>query len=712
MRLPLSCPIVVAAVLAAGLLLPTAGAAAATPVTAVHPKPQHLTVTSVSNPHPDLISGEQALLRISATGDARSRLRVTANGRPVTTAFRMQPDGTALGLVTGLRQGRNEIAVSSGQERARLTLDDHPISGPVFSGKQQQPFYCETTAYGLAPAVQPLCSAPTIVSYQYRTTAGAFVALPDPSARPADLAVAEVNGHPVPYIVRVETGTIDRAVYQTAALYDGRAPSPYRPDSGWNDKLVYTFGGGCNGGYHQGNATGGVLNDLFLSQGYAVASSSLNVLDNNCSTIISAEAAMMVKEHFIDTYGPVLHTIGWGGSGGAIQQYDIADAYPGILDGIVPGVSFPDPLTVLGPVTDCRLLNTFFDGSGSAIGAAAQLAVEGFPTTDTCRSWDATFASRATATESCNAAIPVSAIWNPVTNPNGIKCSANEQLVNQFGRDPKTGFVRSTLDNTGVQYGLAALKSGQLTPAEFAQLNASIGGEDYTGTPTAQRTVADPKALRAAYADDLVNSASLGLRTTPIVDQRTDLDGAGFGNDIHTTQWSFIMRARLTAANGTAANQVIIENQPTPGSDRCSERLRVGRHGSVAHRHRRRSFVEHRAAQGDRRQAGRAGRRLLPDRKPTLGAAVDLSGLRSVRCDLSDRGGHPPRGGRVNAGERAEMPAPAVELCRLPAGDVHRCRESRAPIGFPARRLRLSSTRRRSTTSDRNLDQLQRSRRR
>ena len=126
--MPLSCPIVAVAVLAAGLLLPTAGAAAATPVTAVHPKSQHLTVTSVSNPHPDLISGERALLRISATGDARSRLRVTANERPVTTVFRMQPDGTALGLVTGLRQGRGE--------------------------------HCDATAYGLAPAVQPLFRLP------------------------------------------------------------------------------------------------------------------------------------------------------------------------------------------------------------------------------------------------------------------------------------------------------------------------------------------------------------------------------------------------------------------------------------------------------------------------------------------------------------------------------------------------------------------------
>ena len=307
-----------------------------------------------------------------------------------------------------------------------------------------------------------------------------------------------------------------------------------------------------------------MVNDLFLSQGYAVASSSLNVLDNNCSPVISAEAAMMVKEHVVETYGPVLHTIGWGGSGGAIQQYDIADAYPGILDGIIPGVSFPDPFTVLGPVTDCRLLNRFFAGTGAAFPAAARLGVMGFPTTSTCVSWDATFASRSTATESCNPAIPAAVIWNPVSNPDGVKCSAFEQFVTQLGRNPRTGFVRSVLDNIGVQYGLAALRSGALTPAQFALLNAGIGGQDTTGAPSPQRTEADPRALRAAYADDLVNSAGLGLRTTPIIDQRTDLDFAGFGNDIHTTEWSFVMRARLQAANGTSGNQVIIANQPTP----------------------------------------------------------------------------------------------------------------------------------------------------
>jgi hypothetical protein len=525
-----------------------------------------LGLATVDNPRPSLISGDRTLVEVTTPhGTRRGAVRVTANGRDVTAAFRAQADGSLLGLVTGLREGRNVLTarVEGTGQRAELPVDDHPVTGPTFSGPQQVPFFCETTAFGLAPAVMPLCSAPTVVTYDYKNTAGAFLPLADPGSRPADLATATVHGHAVPYVVRVETGTIDRAVYQIAALYDGTTPSPLMPDTSWNHTLVYTFGGGCNAGYHQGNSTGGVLEDLFLGQGYAVASSSLNVLDNNCSTVISAEAAMMVKQHFIDTYGPVNHTIGWGGSGGAIQQYAISDEYPGIVDGIIPGVSFPDPLSTAGPVDDCRLLDNYFAGAGASLTAAQRVAVAGYNDYESCVSWDATFANRSTATDSCNAAIPVSARWNPVTNPTGVKCNSNEQLVNQFGRNPATGFVRSTLDNTGEQYGLAALRAGQLTAAQFVALNAGIGGLDVTGKPQAARSSADPIALHAAYQDDLFNSGGQGLSDTPIIDQRTDLDFAGFGNDIHTTEWSFALRTRLIQENGTAANQVIIENQPT-----------------------------------------------------------------------------------------------------------------------------------------------------
>ncbi len=306
-----------------------------------------LALVAVSNPRPELVSGGEVLVRVDVPRHINpADVQITSDGQDVTSSFQAQSDGSLLGLVTGLTIGRNRLVASAnGRFASSLDVIDHSINGPVFSGKQQLPYVCQTTSFGLAASSPPDCFAPTAVSYAYKNTSGTFVPLADPTTIPADAATATVNGQSVPYIVRIETGVIDRAVYQIAALFDGHAPSPLQPDTSWNGKLIYTFGGGCNSGYHQGTSTGGVLDDQFLSLGYAVASSTLNVLDNNCSTIISAEAAMMVKEHFIDAYGPVQFTIGWGGSGGAIQQYEIADSYPGILDGIIPGVSFPDPLT-------------------------------------------------------------------------------------------------------------------------------------------------------------------------------------------------------------------------------------------------------------------------------------------------------------------------------------------------------------------------------
>ena len=76
-----------------------------------------------------------------------------------------------------------------------------------------------------------------------------------------------------------------------------------------------------------------------------------------------------------------------------------------------------------------------------------------------------------------------------------------------------------------MQYGLAALESGAITPAEFAALNADIGGINYAGAEVPQRTDASQQALNAAvYADDLYNGVTQGLLTTPVIDAREDLD--------------------------------------------------------------------------------------------------------------------------------------------------------------------------------------------
>jgi hypothetical protein len=660
--------VAITASLSAPAAIPAASASSGHPAAGSaqrHGGPGRLALLTVSNPRPELVSGGEVLVRVVVPPRIRaSQVRIFAGRTDVTSDFEAQADGSLLGLVTNLQVGRNTLAATADGHVAVLQVVDHPMTGPVFSGRQQLPFFCETTAFGLAPAVMPDCSAPTMVSYEYFSTSGAFEPLADPSSRPADLATATVNGRTVPYIVRVETGTIDRGIYQIAALYDGSPPSPLHPDTSWNGKLIYTFGGGCDAGFQQGTSTGGVLDDQFLSEGYAVASSTLNVLDNNCSTIISAEAAMMVKEHFIDTYGPVQFTIGWGGSGGAIQQYDIADAYPGILDGIVPSISFPDPLTTGGPVTDCRLLDSFFAGPGSSFTAAQETAVAGYNDYTTCESWDQTFANRATATGSCNPAIPVADQWNPVTNPNGVICNSDEQIVNQVGTNPSTGFPNSPLDNVGVQYGLAALDSGAITPAQFALLNADIGGLSYTGAEVPQRTEASLQALRAVYADDLFNSGSLGLRTTPVIDQRLDLDFLGFPNDIHTTDWSFVMRARMLAANGTDGNQVIIENAPTAAEITAADNYELAEMDAwltnIENDH------SHRSAQ----------QKVLDDKPASLTDGCFLSATDLVHQTLTDPGtgqcgaAYPVASNpRLVAGEGLSMPALKCSLQPLNFSD-------------------------------------------
>ena len=519
---------------------------------------------------PQYVSGGDVLVEIRLHDDAASakHLRVARNGVDVTSRFRTMPDGSLLGLVDGLRPGENTIvARANGRgmgtppgRSATLKVVDHPLSGPLFSGSQQQPFFCETVQNGLGPALDEDCSAPTQVSYRYRTTGGAFAPLADPTQRPADLVqTTTLDGTTVDYIVRVEKGVIDRGVYEIAALFDPDAePSPFASEPGWNERLVYTFGGGCNVGYHQGVGNGGVLTDLFLSRGYAVASSSLNVYDNNCSEVISAEVALMVKEHFSETYGVPRYTIGWGGSGGAIQQHLIGNNYPGILDGIVPGASFQDSIT-LGTVPDCRLFALYFASpAGVAAGwtNAQRAAASGYGTWNSCLFWHLAFASRTNALEACPSAVPPAARYHPVTNPNGIRCTSFEQIATQLGRNPANGFAWRPLDNVGLQYGLVALQTGAITPEQFVSLNENAGGFDVIGNVIPQRVAADPVGIVRAYETGRVNTGGLGLASTPIIDARTYADLPT--GDIHTRVHSFVTRERLQQANGTAANHVML----------------------------------------------------------------------------------------------------------------------------------------------------------
>ncbi len=543
--------------------------------------------------HANLVTGGDVLLRVKVKYDHRRdkhdhrryehdryhSLRITLNGHDVTSAFHPAEErDTLIGLVTGLSLGKNVVRVrgdgSSGKD-ARLELTNYAITGPVISGPHQSPYVCETSFLGLGNPLDADCSAPTRIDYFYRSTATNTFQPYDPSApRPADLATTTTNeGTTVPYIVRREMGTINRAVYVVAILHDptGPLPTPWTHTAAYNGRLVYSFGGGCQAGYHQGRSVGGLTaasnnledgqvgyQDYFLSKGYAVIAGSLNVTGTTCADVISAETAMMIKEHFIEEFGRPRYTIGAGGSGGSMQQHLLTNNYPGLLDGVMPGRAFPDQMSFLNPLFDCELLVHAIGNSALTWTQAQKTAVSGMQDFGYCVSNGTRYPNlRAT---NCNAtSIPPALVYNPATKT-GARCTYQDNMVNIFGTDPATGFARRPFDNVGMQYGLGALNAGTITFDQFIDLNGHVGGHDIDGNVVPNRTVGDPTALQLAYETGRVNEFGAGLASVPIIDVRSYLDFVQPGGnvDVHDSYHSGVNRARLIAAKGNADNQVIV----------------------------------------------------------------------------------------------------------------------------------------------------------
>ena len=350
-----------------------------------------LRIRTLSN-EPDKVSGGDVLVRVDVPEEIRlDNIIIKRNGQDVTREFRPLSH-SFLGVVTGLHLGQNWLeAISSAGSSVQLTLTNFAITGPVFSGPQQQPFVCETQNFKLpdgrllGPPLDANCSVQTVVTYMYRTAGGdgpALKPLPPGSTLPPDVAsTTTINGEKVPYVVRIETGTINRAIYQTAVLHDPTAepqPSPLTPPKAWNQRLLYSFGGGCTGGwYRQGASLSSLINDNIVGKGYAEAASTLNVFGTNCQDVTAAETMMMVKERFIETYGPPVFTFGRGGSGGSYQQIQIADGYPGLLDGIIPSATFPDVLETTQFLVDAQLLANYFETAGPSLSEQQQLAISG-----------------------------------------------------------------------------------------------------------------------------------------------------------------------------------------------------------------------------------------------------------------------------------------------------------------------------------------------
>jgi len=595
--------------------------------------PSKFEIVSLSN-RADLISGGDALLEVRVPESVRlNQVSLRLNGRDVTAAFKTTAASTLRGVVTGLVDGDNEFVAEArgrghSEPQARLRITNHPIGGPVLLGSQTTPWICATptpvaqsgntpasNASGLTTfAIDAQCNIATEYKLFYRTTTSpCSTALPDPSppavpaanacfkpytvgTTPPDLAMTTTSaGLTVPYIVRVERGTLNRGIYDIAVLFDPARATPWTalaPQPQWNGKVVYTFGASTGQPRLQFRSEQNWADDAALSRGFMVADNSLTDSLYNSNRVLNAETLMMMKEHIVDAYGEIKYLMGNGCSGGSIQQNTAASIFPGLLDGIQPSCDYPDSITTGLEVTDCVLLVNFYAGpewTSLMTGLtraqinAKKTAINGHLDHSGCHGWnnsfgfnnkpgnyartqviDNTTGALATLVESRNnCLLPAAQVYDPVTNPNGTRCGDPDLSAAVWGTTAgiPAGSIRArqTLDNVGIQYGLKALLAGAITPEEFVTLNEKIGGFDADANRRAARSTADLPALDIAYRAGIVSSGA-NLGKLPIIDSR------GFDEapppigavGIHYIWRSFAERARIDAANdGNHGNQVM-----------------------------------------------------------------------------------------------------------------------------------------------------------
>jgi hypothetical protein len=519
----------------------------------------------------DLVSGGEALVAVALpSGVSAGSVRVYLDGRDVTSAFAQRANGRYAGLLTNLRLGDNQLrAVLPDGRGATLGLTNHPRGGPTFAGPQIQPWTCQ------ASARDKQCDQPPTYAYYYMPAgtfgtglgvSGIAAVSPfqpyDPSNPPPAAAIATTtttDGVTVPFIVREETGYIDRDQYAIATLWQpGQEWQPWAPQRQYNGRLVITHGASCDTAYNAGTAPT-VMDPTILGGGFVVMSNALDNAGHNCNLATEAESLVMTKEYVIDHYGEVRWTIGSGCSGGSLVQQQVANAYPGVYQGITPQCSFTDAWSSAMEYEDYYMLLKYFEDPsrwdpGSVWTPVQISAVIDHPNVGNPITFTNVIPNSGVPNRSCPG-VPSGQVYDAQSNPHGVRCTLQDYMVNVFGRRQSDGFANRPFDNIGIQYGLKGLRQGLLTAAQFVDLNSHIGGLDIDANLQQQRSAADLVGLQRAYDSGAVDSAN-NLNQVAIIDLRGPDPGA-----FHDVYRTYVMRARLLRDFGTAANQVLWRGQ-------------------------------------------------------------------------------------------------------------------------------------------------------
>ncbi len=462
------------------------------------------TVIRVLSNRADLISGGDALVEIVG---AREKQQIRLNGRDVSDVFVKRGNGRVMGLVTGLDLGENTLRVSGPGGTVETTITNHPNYGPVFSAAQHR---IDEEDWALCRSGQPSklndCNVAVEYTFLYKSTnptRQGLIAFDPADGIPGDVATTTTDhGATVPFIVRRELGYQDRDQYTILVLFDpSKAWAPWAPQPQWNQKVFAPHGSNCGMSFKPGSPR---LNDTAsgfaafglehsyitaLGRGFAVVSTALNNNGHNCNVVLQAESMMMVKERLVEQYGELRYMIGTGCSGGAIAQNTMANAYPGLYQGLLTTCTYPDSVSPAVQASDYYLLRKYFEDPGRWAPGVAWSPhqfglVEGHLSHVNAIAMDELLFKPATRTSGNCAGAET---YHPDNNPGGVRCGALEWNQHISGTRPEAhwsdiekalgrGFTNIPFGNVGIQYGLQALQKAEITPAQFVDLNVKIGG--------------------------------------------------------------------------------------------------------------------------------------------------------------------------------------------------------------------------------------------
>jgi hypothetical protein len=522
----------------------------------------------------NLVFGGQTIVVVGVPKRANlRRVKVSLDATDVTKDFALRADGHYEGLVGEIPVGSHVITARLGAKSASITIFNHPNGGPVIAGPQVHPWVCNNTG-----ATDAQCDEPPSYSYEYKSASTGKLEPYNPASPPSAGEIASTttdNGQTVPFIIRIETGFEDRDQYQIAVLFQPGKPWYYwQPQPQFDHKLLITHGASC-GIEHQSGTAPSVTSDTVgvpgveaqtnspttaLGKGFAVMSTALDNAGHNCNLATEAESLIMAKEHLINAYGALRYTIGTGCSGGSLVQQQVANAYPGLYQGILPQCSFQDAWSNAQEISDYHLTRAYFEhpekwGTGVAWTPAQIAAVEGHPNYGNTVIFDTVYWEElANPSKKCPG-VTEAERYNAETHPEGVRCTLADYMINVFGPRPENlweaaeqkighGFAGLSVDNVGVQYGLQGLLEGVITPAQFVDLNTKIGGATVDLKPTAERFTANEPALVRSYRSGAINEAN-NLKDTAIIDLRGPDPGA-----FHDAYRTWSMRLRLEHAEG------------------------------------------------------------------------------------------------------------------------------------------------------------------